>query len=203
MAEELPDGFGAGNPGEEGSRKSGQPPTARTLKGKSCKGCLYYSSLLKSDSRNPVCVGISRTLPTAPLFIMGESEMKATQDGHDLSDFKYACIGYSIFMDNNDNSTDKQEHRAQLPFCAGIELLVEKRVSITDHVAAPVPKEDATARSPSRPHQPGQSSAELLSRFRRNAGVVASGVAKNLNKVGNHIKDNIDDIFYPYRKPPK
>ncbi|RRT53483.1 hypothetical protein B296_00044979 [Ensete ventricosum] len=40
-------------------------------------------------------------------------------------------------------------------------------------------------------------------RFGRNAGVVASGVAKNLNKVGNYIKDNIDDIFYPYRKPPK
>ncbi|URE46536.1 hypothetical protein MUK42_03485 [Musa troglodytarum] len=72
MAEELPDGFGAGNPGEEGSRKSGQPPTARTLKGKSCKGCLYYSSLLKSDSRNPVCVGISRTLPTA---ISGEKSV--------------------------------------------------------------------------------------------------------------------------------
>lgn len=45
--------------------------------------------------------------------------MKATQDGHDLSDFKYACIGYSIFVDNN----DKQEHRAQLPFCAGIEVI--------------------------------------------------------------------------------
>ncbi|XP_009420792.2 uncharacterized protein LOC104000460 isoform X2 [Musa acuminata AAA Group] len=200
MAEELPDGVGAGNPGVEGGGgEPGQPATARTLKGKSCKGCLYYSSLLKSGSRNPVCVGISRTLPTAPLFIMGESEMKATQDGHDLSDFKYACIGYSIFVDNN----DKQEHRAQLPFCAGIELLVEKRVSTSDHVAAPVQKEDATARFPLQPHQPGQSSAELLSRFRRNAGVVASGVAKNLNKVGNYIKDNIDDIFYPFRKPPK
>lgn len=64
MAEELPDGVGAGYPGVEGGREPGQPPTARTLKGKSCKGCLYYSSLLKSDSRNPVCVGISRTLPT-------------------------------------------------------------------------------------------------------------------------------------------
>nr|XP_018674668.1 PREDICTED: uncharacterized protein LOC104000460 isoform X2 [Musa acuminata subsp. malaccensis] len=138
MAEELPDGVGAGNPGVEGGGgEPGQPATARTLKGKSCKGCLYYSSLLKSGSRNPVCVGISRTLPTAPLFIMGESEMKATQDGHDLSDFKYACIGYSIFVDNN----DEQEHRAQFPFCAGIELLVEKRVSTSDHVAAPVQKE--------------------------------------------------------------
>ena len=32
-------------------------------KGKSCKGCLYYSSTFKSNSRNPLCVGISRSLP--------------------------------------------------------------------------------------------------------------------------------------------
>ena len=32
-------------------------------KGRSCKGCLYYSSQLKSDSRNPLCIGLSRSLP--------------------------------------------------------------------------------------------------------------------------------------------
>lgn len=32
-------------------------------KGKSCKGCLYYSSTLKSNSRNPLCVGLTRSLP--------------------------------------------------------------------------------------------------------------------------------------------
>ena len=31
-------------------------------KGKSCKGCLYYSSLQRSKSKNPTCVGIPRTL---------------------------------------------------------------------------------------------------------------------------------------------
>ena len=30
--------------------------------GKSCKGCLYYSSLQRSKSKNPTCVGIPRTL---------------------------------------------------------------------------------------------------------------------------------------------
>ena len=35
---------------------------AREAKGKSCKGCLYYSSILKSKSQNPRCIGISRTL---------------------------------------------------------------------------------------------------------------------------------------------
>ncbi|KAJ0907908.1 hypothetical protein HanRHA438_Chr07g0304481 [Helianthus annuus] len=37
-------------------------------KGKSCKGCLYYSSTLKSNSRNPVCVGITRSLPKGILI---------------------------------------------------------------------------------------------------------------------------------------
>lgn len=37
-------------------------------KGKSCKGCLYYSSTLKSKSRNPVCVGITRSLPKGILL---------------------------------------------------------------------------------------------------------------------------------------
>ena len=32
-------------------------------KGKSCKGCLYYSSSLKSNHRNPLCVGFTRSLP--------------------------------------------------------------------------------------------------------------------------------------------
>lgn len=31
-------------------------------KGRSCKGYLYYSSTLKSKSKNPRCVGIPRTL---------------------------------------------------------------------------------------------------------------------------------------------
>lgn len=40
-------------------------------------------------------------------------------------------------------------------------------------------------------------------RFWRNAGLVASGVAANLNKVGNYVKETVDDILYPYRKRPK
>lgn len=48
--------------------------------------------------------------------------MKSRKDGHDLSDFKYTCVGYSIFLEN-DETADKQEHKAQLPFCAGTEVL--------------------------------------------------------------------------------
>lgn len=52
------DGTGDGDP-----RRVPDPPSYR---GKSCKGCLYYSSRLKSDGHNPVCVGIGRTLPQGP-----------------------------------------------------------------------------------------------------------------------------------------
>ena len=36
--------------------------TTRGSKGKSCKGCAYYSSVHKAKSKNPTCVGFSRTL---------------------------------------------------------------------------------------------------------------------------------------------
>jgi len=40
-------------------------------------------------------------------------------------------------------------------------------------------------------------------RFKRSAGLVASGVAKNLNKTARYIKENIQDMLYPDRRPPK
>ncbi|KVI08784.1 hypothetical protein Ccrd_012832 [Cynara cardunculus var. scolymus] len=82
-------------------------------KGKSCKGCLYYSSTLKSNSRNPVCVGITRSLPKAPRYYVGESEMEASKEGRSLADFRYGCVGYSVLVDrkvNNANSTPHHVH---------------------------------------------------------------------------------------------
>nr|CAB3471422.1 unnamed protein product [Digitaria exilis] len=35
------------------------------VKGRSCKGCLFYSSALRSRARGPVCVGVTRALPQA------------------------------------------------------------------------------------------------------------------------------------------
>ncbi|CAL9210844.1 uncharacterized protein LOC135616753 [Musa acuminata AAA Group] len=204
MAAESPDGACHGDRSGGGDGDLRRNPKPSTYKGKSCKGCLYYSSRLRSDSSNPMCVGISRTLPQVPSYIIGESEMETTKDGHNLSDFKYACVGYSVFLDKRDDPVGKPENQAELPFCAGIELLVDRRASTAGHVPANVHKEDATLRSQPHPHRPAQSSGdEFFSRFRKNAGVVASGVARNLNKVGNYIKENIEDILYPYRRPPK
>ncbi|KAI9182724.1 hypothetical protein LWI28_028251 [Acer negundo] len=185
----------------------------KSFKGKSCKGCLYYSSALKSNSRNPVCVGIPRTLHQVPKYVVGETELEASKEGRNLKDFKYGCVGYSVYLDNKDSSTEQLDKQAELPFCVGLEVLLDRRPSTSDHVPAHVHhKEDsralpqpqtaykpAPARTPTpAPTQfPGD---EYLSRFKRNAGLVAAGVAKNVNKVGVYIKETLEDIVYPYRR---
>ncbi|KAF3332277.1 hypothetical protein FCM35_KLT01854 [Carex littledalei] len=180
-------------------------PPVRPIKGKSCKGCLYYSSVLKSKARNPVCAGISRSIPQVPDYIVGESELEATKEGRNLSDFKYACVGYSLYLDKKENDTsDKSENQAELPFCVGLEVLVDRRPS-SKHVPAHNHKEEATSHPPEqRIKRPGLISGEdFVGKFWRNAGLVASGVATNLNKVGNYVKETVDDILFPYRKRPK
>jgi hypothetical protein len=57
--------------GEAGAPTAAQVPAAAAaaaggggvVKGKSCKGCLYFSSVLRSRARGPVCVGVTRAIP--------------------------------------------------------------------------------------------------------------------------------------------
>ncbi|MCL7022988.1 hypothetical protein MKW94_010767 [Papaver nudicaule] len=208
----------------EGSRKK-ENLGGGGFKGKSCKGCLYYSSIRKSKERRPLCVGISRTLQLVPSHIVGESEAEASKEGRSLTDFKYACVGYSVHMDakDKDPSTNPLGKRAELPFCIGIELLVDKRpVKATaghapGHAPAHVPgRAPAHAPAHARKTEDGQpfpqpqsgkpplpAGEEFLPRFTRNATLVASGVLKNVYRVGNYVKANVDDMLYPYRRRPK
>lgn len=39
-----------------------------STRGRSCKGCLYYSSVQKSKSKYPTCVGFYTTLNQGPIF---------------------------------------------------------------------------------------------------------------------------------------
>ncbi|KAF5960953.1 hypothetical protein HYC85_002162 [Camellia sinensis] len=214
-------------------------------KAKSCKGCLYYSSSFKSNARNPLCVGITRSLPQAPHYIVGESEMEASRDGRSFADFKYACVGYSVYSNGKVSSADMKETQTELPVCVGLEVLVDRRVNTADPVPAHVhTKEAPRARRglnfgpdvgvvgflanalwvltllrgntlwwilsgfpQPRTHKPAHSVGdEFLGRqrrFSRNATVVAMGVAKNLRRVGNQMKERLDDILYPYRRRPK
>jgi hypothetical protein len=57
---------------EHGSGEAGAPTAAEVpaaaggagvVKAKSCKGCLYFSSVLRSRGRGPVCAGVTRAIP--------------------------------------------------------------------------------------------------------------------------------------------
>ncbi|KAL5199451.1 hypothetical protein ABZP36_020654 [Zizania latifolia] len=124
---------GGGGAGQAGGSAAPPPATAGEggdmVKGKSCKGCLFYSSVLRSRGRGPVCTGITRSIPQVPDRMVGEIELEAIQEGRNLSDFKYACVGYSIYLDDKESSTGKDEQQTQLPICVGIELLADRRTS--------------------------------------------------------------------------
>ncbi|PUZ59124.1 hypothetical protein GQ55_4G015600 [Panicum hallii var. hallii] len=123
--------------GEAGDPTPPVPPAAAAgtggaAKGRSCKGCLFYSSVLRSRARGPVCVGITRALPQVSERMIGAIELEAIQEGRNLSDFKYACVGYSIYLDDKETSMgvhDKKAH-AQLPVCVGVELLADRTAPV-------------------------------------------------------------------------
>ncbi|KAI4375682.1 hypothetical protein MLD38_013523 [Melastoma candidum] len=182
-------------------------PASSLYKGKSCKGCLYYSSLKKAKSQPPTCVGISRKLQQVPGYTSGNPNSETSKDGLALLDFRYACLGYSVFLEKSDQSSNPQDKQPNLPFCVGLEVLLDKRNNSagTEHAPAHVRKHEDTHAFPQRRAYNTTTSTgdDYFSRFKRNASLVASGVAKNMNKVGNYIKESLDDIFYPYRRRPK
>ncbi|KAK4361492.1 hypothetical protein RND71_020444 [Anisodus tanguticus] len=183
--------------GDEGSSSTPVTSSSSSKKqGKSCKGCLYYSSTYKSNSQNPLCLGLTRSLPQVPQYIVGESEMEASKEGRSFTDFRYACVGYSVYRDQKARSADGQEVLTELPVCVGLEVLVDRKVTSAEAAPGHARKREGHGvpqpRSPKPTHSAGDE-------FTRNANLVAMGVAKNLQKVGNRIKEGVDDLFY--RRP--
>lgn len=194
---------------------------AGLVKGRSCKGCLFYSSVLRSKGRGPVCFGVTRSIPQVPDRMVGEIELGAIQEGRHLSNFKYACAGYSIYLDDKDNPPGKGEKHAELPICVGVELLADRAPTKQAPAQAPAHlRKEATQANALKPghtqahankpgntqargNKPGQTGDDFLTKFQRNSGLVANGVVRNMNKVGTYVKDTVDDILYPYRKRPK
>jgi hypothetical protein len=64
------------------------------------------------------CVPVSERM-------IGEIELEAIQEGRNLSDFKYACVGYSVYLDDKETSMGVREKKAHahLPVCVGIEVI--------------------------------------------------------------------------------
>lgn len=54
---------------------------------------------------------------------MGGTEYEASKEGRNLADFRYGCVGYSVYLDNKDSSSDQQNQEAKFPFCVGLEVL--------------------------------------------------------------------------------
>ncbi|KAJ0087681.1 hypothetical protein Patl1_33095 [Pistacia atlantica] len=57
------------------------------------------------------------------LYVVGETKLEASKEGRTLKDFKCGCVGYSVYLDNKDSSTDKMDKEAELPFCVGLEVM--------------------------------------------------------------------------------
>lgn len=39
-------------------------------------------------------------------------------------EFKYACVGYSVYSNGKDPSVDGQQTQAELPICVGLEVII-------------------------------------------------------------------------------
>lgn len=66
--------------------------------------------------------------------MIGEIELEAIKEGRNLSDFKYACVGYSVYLDDKEASVGVREKKAhaQLPACVGVEVIPANHgVSVT------------------------------------------------------------------------
>lgn len=65
--------------------------------------------------------------------------MEASKEGRTLTDFRYACVGYSLYADRNGENINGQGTQTELPVCIGLEGLVDRRVNSADSASAPAP----------------------------------------------------------------
>lgn len=59
-----------------------------------------------------------------PRYVAGESEAEASKEGRNLRDFKYACVGYSVYPDRKGHPDNVQETQKDLPMCVGLEVSI-------------------------------------------------------------------------------
>ncbi|KAG8386559.1 hypothetical protein BUALT_Bualt03G0160900 [Buddleja alternifolia] len=64
--------------------------------------------------------------------------METSKEGRSLIDFRYGCIGYSLYVDRKEQSSNGQETQTKLPVCVGLEVLVDRRVIAVDSAFAPM-----------------------------------------------------------------
>lgn len=57
-----------------------------------------------------------------PRYIVRQSEVEASEEGRSIADFRYGCVGYSLYVDQKDKASNGQGTRAELPVCVGLEV---------------------------------------------------------------------------------
>lgn len=192
-------------------------------KANSCKGCLFFSKKLKENERNPVCFGIPKTetIPGGTPLQRATSDREVEQ--RPLTDFKYACIGYSIYRDTlPSNASAEPDTASALPLCQGIEILADRRVegkqpavsskerTTTDSrdPVEPPALETPPSRPQSGPFRPlggisGLSQDEFAARFIRTAGLISRRCYTDMLRTGKAAKESISGIFHSDRGRPK
>ncbi|WRX11292.1 hypothetical protein QQP08_003779 [Theobroma cacao] len=142
--------------------------------------------------------------------------LKLKRRGHALNDFRYACAGCSVYMSRNKGSVDRGGDSPELPGCAGIQVkfctcpfldggwsrvyLLVAYLPIDESSLWALWLEDVAKFLVLRLLQ---LLFMLIAEKVRFANLVASGVARNMCRVGNYMKETVDDILFTNRKRPK
>uniref|UniRef100_A0A7S3K270 DUF8204 domain-containing protein n=1 Tax=Aureoumbra lagunensis TaxID=44058 RepID=A0A7S3K270_9STRA len=83
----------------------------RKNKAKSCTGITYFSSAMKNEGKEALCLGrrgnVTSEIPQKDII---ERSAKKNGKTEDEVDFSYACVGYS-------QTTEKMEKEGILPLC--------------------------------------------------------------------------------------
>lgn len=48
--------------------------------------------------------------------------MEASKEGRNLADFRYTCVGYSLYPDQKEQASHGQQNQTELPICFGLEV---------------------------------------------------------------------------------
>jgi hypothetical protein len=80
---------------------------------RSCRGCLYYSSILREHGRNPICLGLSRSSEPQVYAVQNEMDKEVTKNFRKFS------------------AQQQQQQRidgpGELPYCVGLEFLADRK----------------------------------------------------------------------------
>eukprot|EP00877_Chromochloris_zofingiensis_P014308 jgi/Chrzof1/9130/Cz03g37020.t1 len=95
-----------------------------------CLGALYYSQAFSERNKQPICLGISHKPGQAVQLD------ERTQLGDGFTDFKFICIGHSVYDKTKQASAEgspgksgshgKPQHT--LPYCEGFEVIMAGQV---------------------------------------------------------------------------